>query len=240
MPDSSPLRAWTGLLRTLVLAAVVGLVAFWSFWLYGKLRARERELAEKDGRIVQLQHDLDERDARIQQLEAALHLLKVDHRLARITVLEQTADDTTIEFQEIGPDDRPLGPSRTYTVQGKVAYIDAQVIKFEDSFVEGGDALRGSSICLFRRLFGEFQQPSAGFPLDAVGVRPIPYTAEGGASAYEDDLWQHFWDYANDPERAAQHGVRAMHGEAPYMELRPGAHYRVELRASGGLSIRAE
>jgi len=34
--------------------------------------------------------------------------------------------------------------------------------------------------------------------------------------------------------------VRAIHGEAPFMELRPCKSYRVELRASGGLSIVAE
>jgi hypothetical protein len=31
-----------------------------------------------------------------------------------------------------------------------------------------------------------------------------------------------------------------MHGEAPSIELRPGKTYRVELRASGGLTIRVE
>ena len=39
---------------------------------------------------------------------------------------------------------------------------------------------------------------------------------------------------------AAEKGVRAIHGEAPFIEVRPGRSYKVELRASGGLSIRAE
>jgi hypothetical protein len=32
-------------------------------------------------------------------------------------------------------------------------------------------------------------------------------------------------------------GVRAIHGEAPFIELRPGKTYRIELRASGGLTL---
>jgi len=43
---------------------------------------------------------------------------------------------------------------------------------------------------------------------------------------------------AADAAQAA--GVRAIHGEAPYIELRAGRSYLVELRASGGLSLRAE
>lgn len=235
---SSPLRDWTKLLRTLVLAAVVALLAYWSFSLQGRLRARERELEQQQDRIESLQFEVAERDRRIEALQAALRLLKVDHRLARIAVLEQDQDTTTLEFQEVGPDRRPLGSAKTFQLRGKVAYVDALVIKFDDAGVETGDPLRGTSVCLFRRLFGEFQQPSEGFALDAVGVRPIPYSVEGAVTPFEAELWQRFWDYANDPALARQHGVRAVHGEAPYMELRPGMQYTVELRASGGLSIR--
>ena len=34
--------------------------------------------------------------------------------------------------------------------------------------------------------------------------------------------------------------MRALQGEAPYIEARPGKSYRLELRASGGLVIQAE
>ena len=39
---------------------------------------------------------------------------------------------------------------------------------------------------------------------------------------------------------ARQMGVRAIHGEAPFIETRPGKTYSVELRASGGLTIQSE
>ncbi|TAH36983.1 MAG: hypothetical protein EYC70_08345 [Planctomycetota bacterium] len=234
------LRDWTLLLRTLVLGVFVVLLGGWSLWFRGRLKEHERQLADKQEEIETLHGEVAERDRRIEQLEAALRLLKVDHRLARIIVLEQTPDATTLEFQEIGADNLPLGAPKVFTLRGDIAYVDALVIKFDDSLVEAGDALRGTSVCLFRRLFGEYQQPSDGFPLDPVGMRPLPYSVEGEASPLESDLWRRFWDYANDPSLAEQHGVRAVHGEAPYMELRPDARYIVELRASGGLSIRPE
>ena len=57
---------------------------------------------------------------------------------------------------------------------------------------------------------------------------------------FEQELWSRFWDYANDRRLAESLGVRALQGEAPYMQLRPGKSYRVELRSSGGLNIITE
>ncbi len=56
-------------------------------------------------------------------------------------------------------------------------------------------------------------------------------------SPLERDIWANFWEYANSPNKARQAGVRAVHGEAPSIRLQPGRKYKVELRASGGLSI---
>jgi hypothetical protein len=56
-------------------------------------------------------------------------------------------------------------------------------------------------------------------------------------SEFQQQLWSRFWDYANDAEAAAKLGVRALGGDAPYTELRPGMVYPLELRASGGLTI---
>ena len=66
---------------------------------------------------------------------------------------------TKFTFQEIGADNRPLGDPRTFTVRGDIVYFDAWVVKYEDRLVESGDPLRSMSICLFRRIFGESQEP---------------------------------------------------------------------------------
>ncbi|HZM00881.1 MAG TPA: hypothetical protein VFD43_11580 [Planctomycetota bacterium] len=248
--------------RTVVYGAVVGLIGFGAWEIRGLVLRHEQELAERELRIAGLQADVAQRDrriaeqqarieeleARVRELELALKLLKVDHRLARLTVKSQRPApavkggvETVVAFQELDAQGEALGPEQVFTLVGKVAYVDALVIKFDDSYVEHGDALRGSSICFFRRLFGEYQQPSEGFPLDSAGTRPRSYGAGDDAPApLEGELWRRFWDYANDPAAAAGAGVRALHGEAPYMELRPGMSYRVELRASGGLTVRPD
>lgn len=231
------MKAWNYLLRTLVLGAMVSLVGYGAWEARRALRARDEALAAKDRLIAQKEQDL-------QRLKTALQLIKVDHRLARLEVLDQrpSADDsdrleTTVSFTELGPEEIPLGRPQSMTIAGDVAYVDALVIKFEDRYVEQGDVLRGTSVCLFRRLFGEFQQPSQGHPLDTVGSRPAAYSPGHEMSELEQELWRQFWQYANDPAEARRLGVRAIHGEAPFIKLQPGSAYRIELRASGGLTI---
>jgi hypothetical protein len=239
-------------LRTVVWAGLLGLLGWGAWETRGVLQARDELLAERDGQIADLTADLALRDARIadleravEELQLALQFIKVDHRLARLSVLEQGPPDaagrvsTKVRFQEVGPDGAPLAPGKDFVLDGKLAYVDALVIKFDDRYVERGDVWRGTSICLFRRFFSENQRPEDGFPLDPTGKRPAPYADESDEGA-DRELWLRFWDYANDAALAEQVGVRAIHGEAPYVELRPGRSYRIELRASGGLSIRPE
>lgn len=239
-------------LRTVVWAGLLGILGWGAWETRGVLRARDELIAERDARIVDLQGELSVAGERITELEdvveelkLALQFVKVDHRLARLTVVGQTPAGpagpltTRVRFQEVGPEGAPLAEAKVFELEGRVAYIDALVIKFEDAYVERGDVWRGTSICLFRRIFSENQRPEDGFPLDPTGKRPAPYADETDEGA-DRELWLRFWDYANDAVLAEQMGVRAVHGEAPYIELRPGKSYRIELRASGGLSIRPE
>lgn len=211
----------------------------------GKARIEEldRTLGERDETIRAQSATIDAQEEEIQALDAALDLLKVDHRLAEIRVEGQEADAegrvrTRVRFVELGPDGEPLGAGVEAVVEGRTVYVETLVIKFDDRFVQEGDALRGTSICLFRRLFGENQRPIDGVELDTAGEQPLVYAGDNAEPALHRDLWNRFWEYANDPELAHERGVRAIHGEAPFIELREGKRYRVELRSSGGLTIR--
>jgi hypothetical protein len=106
--------------------------------------------------------------------------------------------------------------------------------------VESSDPLRSMSVCLFRRIFGESQQPRDGFVLDAVGSTPAAYRAGGTTTDLENKIWSKFWEYANNPTLAGEVGIRAAHGEAPSIKLMPGKRYRISLRASAGLEIVTE
>ncbi|MCB9916729.1 MAG: hypothetical protein H6828_16535 [Planctomycetes bacterium] len=245
-----------------LLAALTGIAGWWTWMVRENVLGNEIELERQQGRISELEGELDQSQARvgelgveveekkrrILELETRLTLLKVDHRVARLEVVRQGPDPadpkrtvTTVRFVEFGPDGETLGPGQEITLPGKKLYLDTQVVKFEDDYVEAGEFLRGTSLCLFRRMFSEVVAPEDGVALDQQGTHPRPYT--GGDSEdelFHAELWQRFWDYANDAEAAAEKGVRAAHGEAPSIEARPGKVYRVELRASGGLTIRPD
>lgn len=265
----------TLLVRTVVLVSCVSLAGWWTMFIREQLTGHRRdlevrderideltdsvlerekriddlgvEIEEKDLRIETLGEELEEAQARVEELEVSMWLLKVNHRVARVEVLDQRADPerpgqliTTVRIHEIGTEGEPVGPEHEVEIQGKVLYVEGLVVKFEDDFVEGADLLRGTSVALFKRVFSENQPPSEGYAIDRPRMHPLPHRGDDIPDPFYEELWERFWDYANDPDLAASKGVRAIHGEAPSIELRPGKSYRIELRASGGLTIKAE
>ena len=201
------------------------------------------DLQARGQEILALNEDLKVKQREIQRLDTAIRLLKVDHRIARIEVLSQqgsaaTGDlATTFRFLELDGEGRSIEKPRTFTIKGDLVYVDGLVIKYKDELVQRNDPLRGTSAFLFRRIYGESQNPKDGFALDPTGSQPAAYRTGGKISGEEQEIWDHFWEYANDPVRAAKAGVRAAHGQASYTKLMPGRRYRVELRASDGTSI---
>jgi len=241
---SNSVSTLASIVRGLVSLALLGVLGTGGYVAYRAYDAREelnRELAEKSARIGKLEKQNQKLAQENAKLSLALRLMKVDHRVARIDVLDQQVDGdrprTRIQFVELTTDGNPIGKPKEFTLDGDVVYVDAWVIKYADEHVEQGDPLRSTSVCLFRRIFGEYQEPSDGFPLDASGSRPAVYSQGNEESAIERDIWANFWQYANNPARAKQNGVRAAHGEAPSIRVEPGKRYRLELRASAGLTI---
>lgn len=207
------------------------------------LEQRQRELAAKDGEIAELHVTVREKEEKIQKLDTALRLLKVNHRVAWLTVVDQEVDPETNElfttgrFVEVNDKGEPLGAPREFRVRGDVVYIDNWVVKFDDQYVERAEIDRSTSLVLFRRIFGEAQTPKDGILLDPVGARPQAYGSGGVISDFEKQIWEDFWTIANDETRARELGIRAAHGEAPSMKLQKGKSYKIQLRASDGLSI---
>lgn len=250
--------------RTILLAALVGVLGMGAYFGYSEYTKRERLLLDKDQQIEFAQKQLvsmqDELDGKVQEigvlneelqvqaqqiekLETALHLLKTDQRLAQLRVVSIKRDDegqaisSELEFVELSPAGENLSPPKQIELPGDLVYIDNWVIKFDDSYIERGDIERGTSLCLFRRIFSEQQSPTDGVSLDEVGMRPQAYARGGSLSEFERRLWSEFWEFANDPSKAAEQGIRAANGEAVSIKVREGMAYNISLRASGGLSI---
>jgi hypothetical protein len=198
-------------------------------------RALQRQLAERDAQI----RVLSERN---EALEAAVRLLRYTERRAQLVVLDQMpgADGNVrsrVRFTELDPQGDPVGELRELWLDGDEVYIDALVIKFDDSFVTAGDALKGKALLLFRRIFTDRRRPADGDVLDREGQMPQSYAAERAPTAFERELWARFWELANDPEEARRRGVRALHGEAVSTRLRKDRVYTIALRSTGELTI---
>ena len=264
MSVAETVNSVASLIRAIVASVLIAVIGYGGGWLYthfspnlqlqqkehelqqvrSSFQAAQAQLQQQHQQLAQLGTALDASRKRITQLDTSLRLMKVDRRLAEIQVLNQFTDPTTgqlvtdFQFQEIDRAGHPLDQPRRFQIQGDLLYVDFWVVKFQDAYIEQGESDRSSSICLFRRLFGEYQEPYEGYVLDAEGTQPAAYRGDQPMSEFERAIWADFWDLAHDPARAAQRGVRAAHGEAVATRLRPGRQYRITLRASDGLTIR--
>ena len=163
--------------------------------------------------------------------------------MAEITVVDQYTEEETgeliskVKFLEVDDRGQPIDSPKDVDIKGDIVYVDYWVVKFKDEYVEQADLLRGTSICLLRRLFGDSQAPKDGPVLDKVGSRPQVYARGGKETDFERQIWSQFWEIATDPEKADALEIRAAHGQAPSMKLIRGKKYRITLRASDGLTI---
>lgn len=189
-----------------------------------------------------------EKELEIERLNTVVDRLEASTRVAQVVVTDQEVNEqsglleTTIKFAELDRQGEAL-PPRTFTVEGDVIYFDALVIKFDRDYVERGEALRGKSLHLFRRIFGEHQPPERGFPIDGSpreGGVPDPYRVDGEANDFEVELWKDFWSYAVDPAAAREKGVRVVQGEAVYTRFVEQNLYTLTLDHDGGLNIEIE
>lgn len=185
------------------------------------------------------------------ELHRAIERLTAEHRVAYVHVIDQIRKGellngqpaerplTTIEFIELDRQQMPLSPRR-FVVEDEVIYFDALVAKFEHESVASGDPLRGKSVLLFRRIFGEHQKPAEGYLIDPEGDVPDIYRVNPRPSELESRLWSRFWDYATDRELAAKDGVRLAQGEAVYAPMRRGQVWALSLQNTGDLNLRLE
>jgi hypothetical protein len=237
-------RTFNATVRTLLALVACGALGVASFLGFSEYTKRDREIAEARAVAEQLTKELEIKTAQVERLEASLRLLKTDQRLARLDVLGIERDDSgkavrsSLQFVELSPAGDTISEPRRFDLPGDVVYIDNWIVKFDDRFVEQADIERGTSLCLFRRIFSEEQRPGEGISLDAVGMRPQAYAHGGQLTEFEKKLWSEFWEFANDEKKAAEMGIRAANGEAVSVQVREGKSYMIELRASGGLSIR--
>jgi hypothetical protein len=225
---------------SLVQAAIVVAVGTASVYLsYEFVVKPRRELQEQ---IRDQKETISKLELEKLRLEAYLKILKHIERRARIEVLRQVKDpqgslQTTIRFTETDDTGKAVSVSRDLTLPGQEVYVDTLVVKFDDHLIEQSDPLKGQALMLFRRVFSSSMRAEDGFAIDTTGQPPDVYAGGRAVSTFEKELWKRFWELANDEKLAKERGVRAIHGDAPYMRMEPNRVYEVSLRSTGEVII---
>lgn len=165
--------------------------------------------------------------------------LSASRRVAQVNVLAQRPDEagrpiTSLLWQEIGQQG-VLAEPRNLEAVGTLVYFEAFVLKFAHRYIKEGDPQRSTSLALFRRVFGDRQEPDSAPQFDRT-VRPPLDESEATGSLHA-RLWSRFWEFVDDPRLAAEYGVRVAQCEAPAVPLREGQIWELTLDAAGGLNL---
>jgi hypothetical protein len=187
---------------------------------------------------------LEERDMKIDQQRAAIGRLTKSRRVAQAVVTRRWTDKdgktwSHVRFVEVDEQGAEIA-RREADIEGEVVHFDALVLKFENEHVQQGDPVRGRSVLLFRRMYGEHLAPEKGIALDEAEEDGVPqaYRARDAVSDGERALWARFWELARNPEAARGEGVRVAQGEVAYTRLEEGMLYELTLDDAGGLNVR--
>jgi hypothetical protein len=198
---------------------------------------------------ARLRREKEELEKQRVALEQAVGRLTAEDRVAEVYIVDQVRagevlngqpagnDVTTIEFVEVDREGHGM-PSKRFMIHDKVIFFDALVLRFDSEYVSLGDALRGKSLALFRRIYGEHQNPIEGFPVDPSGDVPNIFRVNPTPTPFEQQLWGQFWKLAADPDLAAKNGVKVAQGEAVYVPVERGQVWGLTLQNNGGLSIK--
>jgi hypothetical protein len=210
-------------LRLTVGVLCLGLVGFWAF---NQTKAwREKET-----------------------LKQIIRRLETDSRIAQVLVTEvrpvaATGKTwTTIKFLEYDVSGKPLAP-RYFTFSGNIIQFQSLVVRFEDFYVERGDAIRGKSAYLFLKIFFLDGASTEVYSVTPAHRVPEGYgleKAEAVSLETERRFWQKFWQYALNPEEAKKVGIKNAQIEAPGTKFVPGTLYTIKIEHDGGMRIDAE
>lgn len=180
-----------------------------------------------------------------QILREVVKRLEADSRVAEVLVTDVRYDETvkknftTIKFLEYDSSGQPLAP-RYFTFSGNIIQFQTLVIRFDDFYVRRKDALRGRSAYLFWKVFMLDGPNTQEYIITRANSVPHGYSVSGGGSAFERTLWEKFWAYALEPQKAKTMGIKNAQIEAPGTAFVPGTLYTIKIEHDGGMRIDAQ
>ncbi len=175
-------------------------------------------------------------------LKQVINRLTADSRVAEaiVTNVQYDAvnkkDLTTIKFVEYDIDNKPL-PPRYFTFSGNTIQFQSLVVRFNDTYVKAGDKLRGKSIYLFWKVFLLDGANTKVYDLVNIDEIPQAYKLPRVRNKFEEKIWNNFWEYALNPQKAETMGIKNAQIEAPGTRFVPGFIYTINIEHDGGLRI---
>jgi len=178
-------------------------------------------------------------------LKKVIERLTADSRVAEVIVTDVKRDSktkksyTTIKFLEYDTKLNPLEP-KYFTFSGNVIQFQSMVIRFDDFYIKKGHSLKGKSAYLFMKTFMLTDDGAETFEITKINEIPSGYEAADVKNNFEKKLWQKFWEYALNPEKASKVGIKNAQIEAPGTKFIPGMIYTIKIEHDGGLRIDAK
>jgi len=175
-------------------------------------------------------------------LKKVIERLTADSRVAEVIVTDVKRDSktkktyTTIKFLEYDTKLNPLEP-KYFTFSGNVIQFQSMVIRFDDFYVKKGHPLKGKSAHLFMKAFMLIDKGAETFDITKINEIPSGYEVADVKNNFERKIWQRFWEYALDSEKAGKVGIKNAQIEAPGTKFIPGMIYTIKIEHDGGLRI---
>ncbi|MGC8560894.1 MAG: hypothetical protein ACP5O1_09475 [Phycisphaerae bacterium] len=202
-----------------------------------------RDYRSHDAQLAQLKKERAE-------LQAIIKRLTGRTQEAQLVVDEQVLNrrgrvvQTTLlwrEFTFTNQGRRVALPLQRIVIPGDEPYIGGYVLKFADSFVEAGNALRGKSLGFFTRIFSNSQAPDRGTSL--LGREGVPRVLEpryGPPNPFALSLWQQIQRLIRSRRADKKLGLQVVQLQYVAKPVRPGVLYTIYLQNDGGFEFIAE
>ena len=178
-------------------------------------------------------------------LKKVIERLTADSRVAEVIVTDVKRDsktkktNTTIKFLEYDTKLNPLEP-KYFTFSGNIIQFQSMVIRFDDFYVKKGHPLKGKSAYLFMKVFMLTNSGAEVFEITKVNEIPSGYEVADVRNNFEKKIWQKFWEYALNYDKASKVGIKNAQIEAPGTKFIPGMIYTIKIEHDGGLRIDAK
>ncbi len=202
---------------------LVVVAAVWSLVTFGS-----REVARLTERTQQLEIEKRELRDHVRRLGTSKRVAQIDIIGQHSTEAGQTF--TRLRWQEYGADGSLKAPIQAEII-GKQLYVEAMIVKFDPEQIKK-DSKEGESVALFRRVFGDQQNPQWGYDLT------INLSLEDRENDANRALWKRFWELVENPQAAQAMGVRVAQCEAPAVPVKMGQTWEVSLDVIGGLNLK--